>query len=209
MSFVAVIHEFTSSSGLINLFQNNWTLGISLIFVIIFCETGFVILPFLPGDSLLFSTGAFLSATGHSLWWAGISTILAAVLGDMTNYTIGASRVGQYLRQRKWINPRHIEKTAQWYQCYGGATVSIARFIPVVRTIAPFLAGMSKMEVKRFAVYNLLGASCWCMLLISAGYWLGKIDWVQKHFQWMTLGIIVISLVPVAIHFYPKSKTAS
>lgn len=209
MSFITLIDEFTSSSGLIELFQNNWLLGLSLIFAIIFCETGFVILPFLPGDSLLFSTGAFLSATGHSLWWVGISTILAAVLGDMTNYITGKSRVGQYLRQRKWINPQHIEKTEQWFQRYGGATVSIARFIPIVRTIAPFLAGISKMGIKRFAMYNILGAFCWCMLLISAGYWLGKIDWVQKHFQWMTLGIIFISLVPVAIHLFSSRKPAS
>ena len=131
---------------------------------------------------------------------------LAAVAGDATNYRIGRSQVGQLLVKRGWVKPHHLAKTREYFDRYGGSTVMVGRFVPIVRTVAPFLAGFSGMCPRRFAVFNVLGAMIWCVSLIMAGFWLGQVPWVKDHLAWMSIGIVVVSMLPVLAHFTPGLK---
>ncbi|MDF3836046.1 VTT domain-containing protein [Cupriavidus basilensis] len=187
----------SSDHHLMALMAQNWWLGVLIVAGIVFLETGLVVLPFLPGDSLLFTTGAFLGASGISPLWAILLTGLAAVLGDGVNYLVGRSAAGQWLIRRGWITPRHLQKTRAYFDRFGAPTVTIGRFVPIVRTVTPFLAGLSGMCPRRFALYNVLGAMMWCPGLLLAGYWLGGIPWVRGHMSWLTAGIVVASLLPV------------
>ncbi|HAL36673.1 MAG TPA: alkaline phosphatase [Polaromonas sp.] len=193
-----------SDQGMMNLLAQNWLLGIGVIAAIIFFETGLVILPFLPGDSLLFATGTFLGLSGISPFVAIALITLAAVAGDGANFAIGRSRVGQYLVRRAWIKPRHLTKTRAYFDRFGSPTVTIGRFVPVVRTVAPFMAGLSGMCPRRFAFYNVIGAIVWCSCLIMAGFWLGQVPWVKDHLTWMSIGIVATSIIPVLAHLTPR-----
>ena len=172
--------------------------GLALVGAVIFCETGLVVLPFLPGDSLLFGLGALAAIAGRSPAAALGVVLLAAVCGDLVNYLVGKSFVGRWLLQRRWISDEHMARTRAWFDRYGAFTVLVGRFVPVVRTIAPFVAGLTGMPLRRFVVFNVGGAAAWCCLMLLGGYWLGRIDWIADHFQVVALLIVAISVIPLA-----------
>jgi membrane-associated protein len=172
-----------------------WTYGV--IALIVFCETGLVVTPILPGDSMLFAAGAIAARPGTGLNVHALVALIifAAVLGDAVNYTVGR-RLGLRVAER-WVKPAHLEKTREYYARHGGKTVVIARFIPIVRTFAPFVAGMGAMEYRRFFVYNVTGGVLWVALFTYAGYFFGNIPAVKERFTLVIIGIIALSLVPV------------
>ena len=174
----------------------------AILFAIIFCETGFVVTPFLPGDSLLFVVGA-LSATGALDLQSVILLLMAAAfLGDNTNYWIGrfiGPRV--FTQESRWLNRRHLEKTEAFYAKHGGKTVLFARFLPIIRTFAPFVAGIGRMIYRRFVLFSILGALVWINSLVFLGYFFGNIPIVKNNLTVAILGIIVVSLLPGIIHF--------
>ncbi len=200
MISTALLAWFSSDQGLMALLSHNWPLGILMVAAIVFVETGLVFMPFLPGDSLLFATGALLGLAGLSPLIPIAIASVAAIAGDATNYAIGRSRLGQQIVRRGWISPRHLERTQAWFERYGGPTITIGRFFPVVRTVAPFMAGLAGLDAKRFLAYNIAGGIVWSGLLMSAGYWLGQVAWVREHLHWLSLGIVALSLLPVLIH---------
>ena len=173
-----------------------------LLFLIIFCETGLVVTPFLPGDSLLFAIGALAAKEGSSLniWIAAVILLVAAILGDTVNYWIGRKFGGWMMRKfPKIVKPSHIEKTNEFFVRYGGKTIIIARFVPIVRTFAPFVAGSGEMDYSRFMFFNVTGALLWVGLILPCGWFFGNIPIVQKNFELVVLGIIAISVMPMVI----------
>lgn len=170
--------------------------------LIIFAETGLVIAPFLPGDSLLFAAGALLTYRMPGLDLPGMFTILtlAAFFGDMVNY-----HLGKWLGPR-WLNRKHLQKTNDFYAKYGGKTIILARFVPIVRTYAPFVAGMGAMKYKIFFIYNLVGGALWVGSFLCLGYFFGNIPSVKNNFQYVILGIIVLSAIPIILEFWRERK---
>ncbi len=172
-----------------------------LLFVIVFCETGLVVTPFLPGDSLLFAVGAFCARGSLDLVTAMVVLTAAGILGDSVNYWIGA-RVGPAVFQRKGskiFRPEYLERTHHFYEKYGAKTIVLARFVPIVRTFAPFVAGIGRMSYAKFLAYNVIGALVWVGLLVPAGYFFGNIPVVRQNFEIAILVIIVVSVLPVVI----------
>jgi len=171
-----------------------------ILFVVVFLETGVVVTPFLPGDSLLFAAGA-LSARGD-LAVGGLFLLLclAAVLGDTVNYSIG-HLVGPraFHGQNRFLKREHLDRTHQFYERHGGKTIVFARFIPIIRTFAPFVAGIGRMSYGRFVAYNVLGGLLWTGLFVFGGYYFGNWPLVQRHFTLVTLAIIVLSLMPLVL----------
>ena len=206
MLSAGLLNWFTSDQGLMAVLAQNWLLGTSIIAAIIFVETGLVVMPFLPGDSLLFAAGAFLGISGLPLLPSMLTFTFAAVAGDAANYAIGRSSLGQQIASRGWVKPHHLEQTRSWFDRFGGPTITIGRFIPIVRTVAPFLAGLSGMKARQFFVFNILGGVMWCGLLTSAGYWLGKVMWVREHLHLLSVGIVVASILPVAVHWLTQRR---
>jgi membrane-associated protein len=185
-----------------------WTYAI--LFLIIFVETGVVVLPFLPGDSLLFAAGSLAALPGSPLNVGLIIVLLivAAVLGDALNYHIGdyiGPRV--FRRDYRFLKREHLLRTQQFYEKHGAKTIIIARFIPIIRTFAPFIAGVGTMSYGRFLSYNLIGAVLWVTLLTGAGYFLGQLPWIQQHFGLFTLMIIGVSVLPVVFEFIKARLT--
>lgn len=187
-----------------------WTYAI--LFLIVFAETGFVVTPFLPGDSLLFAAGA-LAATGVlNPIWLVILLFIAAVLGDSVNYSAGSyfgMRV--FKEEARLFKLEYLRKTEQFFEKYGGKTIVIARFAPIVRTYAPFVAGASRMNYSRFIFYNLLGGAIWVGLFVAAGYLFGNLPIVKNNFSLAVLIIIVASLIPLFVEFFKnkmRKKTA-
>lgn len=176
-----------------------------VLFLIIFCETGLVVTPFLPGDSLLFAVGA-LAATADSPINIGLMMgllIVAAVTGDALNYAFGkymGPKVFKYENSRIF-NKKHLLKTHEFYERYGGKTIIIARFVPIVRTFAPFVAGIGKMGYSRFSVYNITGGLCWVSLFLLGGYFFGGLEIVKKNFSIIVVAIIIISVMPMVVEF--------
>ena len=176
-----------------------------LLFVIVFCETGLVVTPILPGDSLLFAVGV-LSARDNSPIHpvtVGALLIVAAVLGDAVNYAIGY-RLGPrvFSRPKSWFfNTDHLHRAQRFYERHGGKTIVLARFVPIVRTFAPFVAGIGQMRYARFAAYNVAGAVAWVTLFVTGGYFLGSHPWVKDRFHVVILAIIVISVLPAVVGF--------
>jgi len=176
----------------------------AILFAIIFSETGFVVTPFLPGDSLLFVAGALCAVGGpqgmHIITLIGV-LFCAATLGNMVNYQVGrylGPRVFQWENSR-FFNKSALEKTHAFYERHGGKTLVISRFLPLFRTFAPFVAGIGAMHYGRFSFYNLVGATAWVVLLSLAGYWFGNLVWVKQNLSLVIVGIIVVSLIPVAV----------
>jgi len=168
-----------------------------LLFAIVFCETGLVVTPFLPGDSLLFAAGAFAANGSLSVWVLAAALIAAAILGDTANYWIGHFLGHRLLNaRRRVIKPEHLAYTHEFFEKYGGKTVIIARFVPIVRTFAPFVAGLGSMSYGRFMSYNVIGGTAWVLLCTFAGYWFGNLLFVQKNFSLVVLMIIFLSLLP-------------
>jgi membrane-associated protein len=175
-----------------------WTYGI--LFLIIFCETGLVITPFLPGDSLLFAAGA-LSATGAlDIAFLFLILNLAPLLGDSTNYWIGR-RLGRaaFDGRFRFLKQAHLDRTEQFYARYGGKTLILARFVPIVRTYAPFVAGAGRMPYPRFVSFSVLAALIWTTLLVLGGYWFGNIPLVRENFGLVVIAIVVLSILPPVV----------
>ena len=172
----------------------------AILFLIVFCETGLVVTPFLPGDSLLFTVGAIAARGGLDIFLVAGLLALAAILGDTVNYSIG-KLVGQKLiaRYPKLFRPEHLQRTHDFFERYGGKTIIIARFVPIVRTFAPFVAGIGKMTYSRFMAFNVGGALLWIVLLLPAGYFFGNFPVVKKNFTLVIFGIIFLSILPAVI----------
>jgi membrane-associated protein len=185
-----------------------------LLFAIIFCETGLVLLPFLPGDSLLFAAGALTATTVLNLPVLFILLLLAAILGDTLNYWIGhhlGPRV--FKHEKSWLfNKEYLDRTRRFYDAHGPKTIILARFVPIIRTFAPFVAGIGRMNYAQFLLYNVLGGFAWISLFVIGGRWFGTLPIVKNNFSLIIIGIIIISLVPVVIeiirHFRQRKNTA-
>ncbi|WP_018230106.1 DedA family protein [Methyloversatilis universalis] len=182
----------------------------AILFIIVFCETGLVVTPFLPGDSLLFVAGALAAAGGMHIGLLIVLLVIAAVLGDAVNYSIGAWFGPKVFRweNSRFFNREAFDRTHGFYEKHGGKTVIIARFMPLIRTFAPFVAGVAQMSYARFALFNVTGAVIWVVSLSLAGYWLGNQPWVKQNLTLVILAIIAISLAPLAVAWV-KSKLGS
>ena len=175
----------------------------TLIFVIVFLETGVVVTPILPGDSLLFAAGSFAGLGALSLWPVFLVCVVAAILGDTVNYAIG-SYIGPkvfHFPKSRFFNPRHLQKTHEFYERYGGKTIIIARFIPIIRTFAPFVAGVGKMSYGYFLAYNAAGGLLWVSICVFAGYFFGNLPFVKKNFSLVIVAIVVISVLPAVFEY--------
>ncbi len=177
-----------------------WTY--SILFLIVFCETGLVVTPILPGDSLLFAAGAFAAAGSLNVWVIFVLLTVAAIIGDSVNY-----QIGHYIGPRvftgnvRFLKKEYLDRTHRFYEKYGGKTIIIARFVPIVRTFAPFVAGVGAMTYPRFLAYNVIGGLLWVILFVFGGYHFGNLPFVKKNFSLVILAIIVISVMPGVIEF--------
>ena len=186
------------------------------LFAIIFAETGLVVTPFLPGDSLLFAAGAIAATGGLNVWWTMLVLFAAAVLGDAVNYSVGhyiGPRVfrpeGRTGRLEKLLNPKHLERTHEFFEKYGGKAVVLARFVPIVRTFVPLVAGAGSMTYAKFAFFNITGGALWVLICVGAGFLFGNIPVVKRNFELVVLGIIAVSILPMVVEFFrtrPKAR---
>jgi membrane-associated protein len=174
-----------------------------LLFLIIFCETGLVVTPILPGDSLLFAAGALAAGGSLNVVWLSVLLSVAAILGDAANYTIGHFMGPKVFSQEngRFLKKEYLDRTHQFYEKYGGKTIIIARFVPIVRTFAPFVAGVGSMTYWRFASYNVIGGVVWVTICLFAGYAFGNLPIVKENFTLVILAIIFISLLPGLVEF--------
>jgi membrane-associated protein len=181
----------------------------ALLFVIIFCETGLVVTPFLPGDSLLFVAGTVAATGALNVHLLVVLLIVAAVLGDSVNYGIGRWLGPRVFRmpQSWFFNPKHLERANAFYVRHGGKTIIIARFVPIVRTYAPFVAGVGAMDYRRFFGFNIVGGIVWVVLLAYGGYLFGNIPWVKQNISLVVIGIIVLSILP-GVFEYLRARRA-
>ncbi len=184
----------------------NWIYAI--LFAIVFCETGLVVLPFLPGDSMLFAAGTIAAVGDMNIFVLIGLLIVAAVLGDFVNFEIG-----KHFGQKLFSNPNskifkqsYLQKTHDYYEKYGGRTIIIARFIPIIRTFAPFVGGMGNMNYAQFARYNIVGAVLWVVSFTTLGYFFGQLPFVKEHFSWIMIAIIVFSVVPMIVEIIRHRK---
>jgi membrane-associated protein len=172
-----------------------WTYG--LLFFVIFMETGFVVTPFLPGDSLIFAASTFAARGALNPWMIFILMSIAAVAGDTTNYWIGhAVGAKAYTGEVKWIKQEYLERTHAFFEKHGGIAIFLARFVPIIRTFAPFVSGVSEMSYGYFITWNMIGGISWVALFTLLGYFFGNIPFVQKNFELVIIAIVLISLVP-------------
>lgn len=203
--FDYLLHVEVHLDNLIQTYQN---FTYFILFMIIFCETGVVILPFLPGDSLLFAIGAFTARGSFDFWTISLTLLAAAIIGDSLNYSIG-KYFGPKIFSKgdsKFLNKSHLEKAHKFYEKYGAKTIIIARFIPIIRTFAPFVAGIGLMSYKKFMTYNVVGAVLWIFSFIPLGYYFGNLPFVQKNFKIVILAIIIISVLPAVIEVWRAKK---
>lgn len=179
------------------------------LFLIVFAETGFIAMPFLPGDSLLFAAGAIAATGALNVYTLVVVLVIAAILGDTANYWFGYHIGPKIFRKHKsvFFNPEYLERTYRFFEKYGGKTIIIARFIPIIRTFAPFVAGIGRMAYFRFASYNILGAIFWVPLFAFLGYFLGNLPFMKKNFSFMIIAIIIISLIPAVVEYFKHRQT--
>ncbi len=205
-AFVDVVLNLdTHLSSLVNQYGG---LTYLILFVVIFAETGFVVTPFLPGDSLLFAAGAIASLGSLNVSAVILVLIVAAILGDTVNYWIGhffGKKIVDNPRI-KFINQEHIDKTEQFYKKYGGKTIILARFVPIVRTFAPFVAGVGTMEYNKFIFYNIIGGALWVTVFTLLGYLFGNMPFVKENFHYAVFAVIVLSLVPIGYEYIQNRR---
>lgn len=187
-----------------------WLNGV--LFAVIFCETGLVIMPYLPGDSLLFAVGALAAQEGSPIKLPVVATLLiiAAIAGDAVNYWVGR-KIGPivFSRDDSWLlNKKHLVEAQKFYEKYGGKTIVLARFVPIIRTFAPFVAGIGQMRYLRFAIYNVAGGTAWVLVFLLAGYRFAGLPMVKQHFHYVILAIIIISVIPAVVE-YLKARRES
>jgi membrane-associated protein len=203
---------------LVNAINEYGTLTYAILGAIIFCETGLVVLPFLPGDSLLFAAGAITSRTEViNPVTLGLLLIVCAIVGDTVNYHVGKAIGPRVMNSEtsRWLNKKHLDKTHKFFEKYGGKTIILARFVPIVRTFAPFVAGAGAMNYKRFITFNISGAIAWVVLLMGAGIVFGGFEFVKNNFKLVEIAIILISVMPMVIEYLKAraeakdAKTAS
>lgn len=184
-----------------------------ILFLVVFAETGLVVTPFLPGDSLLFAAGALAAMEGSALSLPVLLAVLlaAAILGDAANYAVGARLGPAVLRGRggRLLNQAHLARAHAFYERYGGKTIVLARFVPIVRTFAPFVAGAGSMAYPRFLAYNALGGALWVGVCVGGGHLFGNIPVVREHFSLVALGIVAFSLLPVAVGWWRRRSGES
>ncbi len=218
MSFHDLIQFITDFDDHLDKFvdaHGSWTY--LLAWIVVFAETGLVVMPFLPGDSLLFALGAIAARNGNdglpllNLWALMAWLVFAAVVGNTVNYLIGR-RIGMAAVRSgkvKFVRQEHLDRTHAFFEKHGGKSVVISRFVPIIRTIAPFVAGAGQMDMLRFQVYNVLGAMLWVAACCVAGYFFGNFPFVKEHFSTVVLAIVVISLLPVIISVVRVRREAS
>lgn len=186
----------------LNIILNNfgiWTY--SILFLIIFCETGLVVTPFLPGDSVLFAAGTFASVGSLNILNLFIIFFIGAVAGDALNYFIG-EKIGNKILEKedlKYINKEYLKKAHGFYERHGSITIVLGRFIPIIRTFVPFVAGIGKMGYSKFIIYNMLGGFLWITLFLGGGYFFGELPFVKQHFSYIIIAIIIISITPAIV----------
>jgi membrane-associated protein len=182
-----------------------WTYGI--LFFVIFMETGFVVTPFLPGDSLLFAAGTFAALGALNPIYLFLLLTAAAIIGDTINYSIGAY-IGDraFSGEIKFLKQEHLERTQEFYEKHGGKTIILARFVPIIRTFAPFVAGVGTMKYRKFVAYNVVGGIVWVAIFISLGYFFGNIPFVRKNFELVIFAIIAISFIPPIMEVFKARK---
>jgi membrane-associated protein len=204
--FVDLFLHVDKHLGAIIQSYDTWTYFI--LFVVVFAETGFVVTPFLPGDSLLFAAGAFSARGSLDVHTVAILIFIAAVLGDAVNYGIGHFIGPKLLKNQnsKIFKKHYLERTNKFYEKYGGKTIIIARFVPIVRTFAPFMAGVGTMNYSKFAAYNIIGAALWVLLFVYGGFLFGDLPFVKKNFSVVILAIIVLSVLPAVFEVWQARK---
>lgn len=185
-----------------------------VLFLLIFCETGLVFMPFLPGDSILFLCGSFAASSNCHLniLILLILLVIAAVLGDNINFAIGkkfGKHILKYQKWRKLINPKYIRKANEFFRKYGTLAIFTGRFIPIIRTVIPFTAGISKMEIQKFRIFNLLGGMVWVTVTLVGGYLFGNIPFIRNHIEMLMLIIVLVSLFPAIVTFIKTKKEGS
>ncbi|EES48182.1 DedA family protein [Clostridium botulinum] len=204
-----IVDVFIHMNKYIGMIINNYGMQTYLIlFIVIFCETGLVVTPFLPGDSLIFAAATFAAMGALNIYILVILLIFAAVLGDTVNYEIGRL-FGNKLIKSNIVKKDHIEKTNKFYEKHGVKTIMFARFIPIVRTIAPFVAGIGKMNYKDFILFNVIGGNLWVMILSICGYFFGNIRFVRNNLSLILIGMIIISILPAVIVFINEKRKNS
>jgi len=209
------LHELLDVVLHLDAHLNQWAADLGpwtyvLLFAIVFCETGLVVTPFLPGDSLLFAVGALAATEGSPIhvWEVSLLLIVAAVVGDALNYSIG-KLVGPKVFARessRFLKREHLERTQRFYEKHGGKTIILARFVPIVRTFAPFVAGIGRMQYRRFALFNVAGGVAWVALFVGAGHLFGNLPAVKRNFHYVILGIIVVSVLPAVFEWWRARK---
>ncbi len=185
---------------------HSWTYLI--LFLIIFIETGFIVLPFLPGDSLLFAIGAFAARGSFDFWSISLTLVVAAIFGDSVNYSVGKFIGPRVFDKEKstFFDKTHLLKAQHFYAEYGAKTIILARFIPIVRSFAPFVAGIGNMTYKKFMSFNVIGATLWIFSFIPLGYFFGNLPMIQRNFKLVMLAIVVISTLPGVIEYYREKQ---
>ena len=181
----------------------------AILFLIIFAETGLVVFPFLPGDSILFIAGTVVATASLNVHVLVVVLIAAAILGDTVNYAIG-HYIGPRAFDRpdsRWFKQEHLRRTQSFYDRYGGITIIIGRFVPIIRTFAPFLAGVAGMSYRKFLAYNVIGALTWITSLVYAGYLFGNIPWVKQNLTFIVIGIVAVSLIPAVTTFVRERRS--
>jgi membrane-associated protein len=185
----------------------NYGIGVyALLFLIIFLETGLVITPFLPGDSLIFAAGAFAASGVLNVFLIFIILAIAAIIGDSVNYWIGSFFGEKVFYGNRFFKKEYLERANQFYEKYGGKTIVLGRFIPIIRTFVPFVAGVGKMNYTRFLLFNVIGGVMWVGLFVFAGYFFGGIDFVKNNFSVVIIVIVIISIVPIFIEWFRSKR---
>ena len=195
-------------SYLLELTQNYGAWIYAILFVIVFAETGLVVTPFLPGDSLLFATGALAATGALDVRVATVLVVVAAIAGDAVNYSIGRSAGARIIhlaktdpRWGRWINPAYVARAHEFFERHGGKAIVLGRFMPIVRTFVPFVAGVAEMSYPAFALYNITGGIVWVGICIGVGYVFGNVPIVKENFSLVALGIVIVSVLPMVIEF--------